>query len=465
MENNQYNNPYGGQYNGQYDNQNNGSYNGQNNSAYYDQNGSQYNGANGGSYNGTPSGSQQTPGQPEGPKKHHPVLWSVGTLAAAAVIALGCGYGGAYLANQEAGKVVIQSAAPAETEGAGDSGDTAAKAQNTAETNGALSGTEVAAKISPSVVSITTEQMEVGQFWFGPQVVSGAGSGVIISEDGYILTCAHVVSGADTITVILPDGTEYPGTVTGMYEEGDIAVVKIEATGLPAAVIGDSDQVQLGETVYAVGNPGGTLSGTITDGIISSVDRTINVSLEETSNYGWNTGRTVSLEVLQTSAAVSPGNSGGGLFNSRGELIGIVNAKSSGSSQEGLGFAIPVNRAMEIGESLINDGTYTDPNANMSDNDAILEITVTEINQASGRMQGITPGVYVYEVQEGGASDGKLQVNDRMISVDGTIINTLEDLSGLLSEHQPGDTVSVSVERDGQMVTVDIVLAENTSQS
>ena len=357
---------------------------------------------------------------------------------------------------------MIQSAAPAETEGAG---DTAAKAQNTAETNGALSGTEVAAKISPSVVSITTEQMEVGQFWFGPQVVSGAGSGVIISEDGYILTCAHVVSGADTITVILPDGTEYPGTVTGMYEEGDIAVVKIEATGLPAAVIGDSDQVQLGETVYAVGNPGGTLSGTITDGIISSVDRTINVSLEETSNYGWNTGRTVSLEVLQTSAAVSPGNSGGGLFNSRGELIGIVNAKSSGSSQEGLGFAIPVNRAMEIGESLINDGTYTDPNANMSDNDAILEITVTEINQASGRMQGVTPGVYVYEVQEGGASDGKLQVNDRMISVDGTIINTLEDLSDLLSEHQPGDTVSVSVERGGQMVTVDIVLAENTSRS
>ena len=441
MENNQYNNPYGGQYNGQYDNQNNGS------------------------YNGMYSGPQQTPGQPEGPKKHHPVLWSVGTLAAAAVIALGCGYGGAYLANQEAGKVVIQSAAPAETEGAGDSGDTAAKAQNTAETNGALSGTEVAAKISPSVVSITTEQMEVGQFWFGPQVVSGAGSGVIISEDGYILTCAHVVSGADTITVILPDGTEYPGTVTGMYEEGDIAVVKIEATGLPAAVIGDSDQVQLGETVYAVGNPGGTLSGTITDGIISSVDRTINVSLEETSGYGWNTGRTVSLEVLQTSAAVSPGNSGGGLFNSRGELIGIVNAKSSGSSQEGLGFAIPVNRAMEIGKSLINDGTYTDPNANMSDNDAILEITVTEINQASGRMQGVTPGVYVYEVQEGGASDGKLQVNDRMISVDGTIINTLEDLSDLLSEHQPGDTVSVSVERGGQMVTVDIVLAENTSRS
>ena len=145
---------------------------------------------------------------------------------------MGCGYGGAYLANQEAGKVVIQSAAPAETEGAGDSGDTAAKAQNTAETNGALSGTERWRRRSARRWYLLRQsRWKWAQFWFGPQVVSGAGSGVIISEDGYILTCAHVVSGADTITVILPDGTEYPGTVTGMYEEGDIAVVKIEATG------------------------------------------------------------------------------------------------------------------------------------------------------------------------------------------------------------------------------------------
>ena len=288
---------------------------------------------------------------------------------------------------------------------------------------------------------------------------------MIISEDGYILTCAHVVSGADSITVATSDGTEYDATLTGIYEEGDIAVLKIEATGLQAAVMGDSSTVQLGETVYAVGNPGGTLGGTITDGIISAVDRTINVSLDETSNSGWgNSSRVISLDVLQISAAVSPGNSGGGLFNSRGELIGIVNAKSSGESQEGLGFAIPVNKAWEIGESLINTGSYTDPNAGQSDNDAILEITVTEVNQ-SGRLQGITPGVYVYEVTEGGASDGKLETNDRIISVDGTMVNTLDDLSSILSEYDPGQTVSVSVERGGQMVTVDIVLAENQGRS
>lgn len=452
MENNQYsNNQYDNQYNNQYNNQ------------YSNQYGNPYTNP----YNGA-GDPQQDPSSSEPPKnkekKGHSVLWSVGTLAAAAVIALGCGYGGAYLANQQAGRVVVQSAAPAQ-EGETADGSGQEQSSTAAASGDALSGTEVAALISPTVVSITTEQMQLGQYWFGPQILSGAGSGVIISEDGYILTCAHVVSGADSITVATSDGTEYDATLTGIYEEGDIAVLKIEATGLQAAVMGDSSTVQLGETVYAVGNPGGTLGGTITDGIISAVDRTINVSLDETSNSGWgNSSRVISLDVLQTSAAVSPGNSGGGLFNSRGELIGIVNAKSSGESQEGLGFAIPVNKAWEIGESLINTGSYTDPNAGQSDNDAILEITVTEVNQ-SGRLQGITPGVYVYEVTEGGASDGKLETNDRIISVDGTMVNTLDDLSSILSEYDPGQTVSVSVERGGQMVTVDIVLAENQGRS
>lgn len=460
MENNQYsNNQYDNQYNNQY-----------NNNQYNNPYGNPYTNP----YNGT-GDPQQDPSSQEPPKdknkKGHSLLWSAGTLVVAAVVALGCGYGGAYLANQQAGRVVVQSAAPAEegeTAGSGEAAGNGGQSQSTqvsASSGDELSGTQVAALISPTVVSITTEQMRLGQYWFGPQILSGAGSGVIISEDGYILTCAHVVSGADSIMVATSDGTEYEATLTGIYEEGDIAVLKIEATGLQAAVMGDSSAVQLGEPVYAVGNPGGTLGGTITDGIISAVDRTINVSLDETSNSGWgNSSRVISLDVLQTSAAVSPGNSGGGLFNSRGELIGIVNAKSSGESQEGLGFAIPVNRAWEIGESLINTGSYTDPSSNQSDNDAVLEITVTEVNQ-SARLQGITPGVYVYEVTEGGASDGKLEVNDRIISVDGTMVNTLDDLSSILSEYDPGQTVSVSVERGGQMVTVDIVLAENQGRS
>ncbi len=214
-----------------------------------------------------------------------------------------------------------------------------------------LSGTEVAAIISPSVVSITTEEVEMSQYWFGEQVSSGAGSGVIYSSDGYIITCAHVVESADTITVTTADGTEYDATLVGLDESNDIAVIKIDADNLTPATLGDSDTILAGETVYAVGNPGGTLSGTITEGIISAVSRTITVALDD---YGTNT---ITLNVIQTSAAVSPGNSGGGLFDSSGCLIGIVNAKSTGSDEEGLGFAIPVNTAVQVAEQLIATGT------------------------------------------------------------------------------------------------------------
>ena len=245
-------------------------------------------------------------------KKSHKTFW---TLLLAAVIALACGYLGSYLANSQAEeKVVIQKVATPDAE------------------DSITPAVEVAKAISPTVVSITTEKMTVNHFWFGPQISSGAGSGVIISEDGYILTCAHVVSGANSINVTTFDGAEFTASVVGSYEDGDIAVLKIGAEGLQAAVLGDSDNIQLAETVYAVGNPGGTLSGSITDGIISATSRTISISIESSANpYGLGiNNRTVSLDVLQTNAAVSPGNSGGGLFNAQGELIGIVNAKSSG---------------------------------------------------------------------------------------------------------------------------------------
>lgn len=273
-------------------------------------------------------------------RKSHGTFW---TLLLAAVIALLCGYLGSYLANlQPNEKVVLQKVAASDSEG------------------NVTPAVETAKVISPTVVSITTEKMTVNHFWFGPQISSGAGSGVIISEDGYILTCAHVVSGANSISVTTSDGTEFTASVVGNYEDGDIAVLKIEAEGLQAAVLGDSDKVQLAETVYAVGNPGGTLGGSITDGIISATSRTISIALEsDASPYGFAVNnRTISLDVLQTNAAVSPGNSGGGLFNASGELIGIVNAKSSGENQEGLGFAIPINTAQEIAVALINEGSY-----------------------------------------------------------------------------------------------------------
>ena len=379
-------------------------------------------------------------------KKSHKTLW---TLLLAAVIALACGYLGSYLANsQTEEKVVIQKVATPDAE------------------DSIIPAVEVAKAISPTVVSITTEKMTVNHFWFGPQISSGAGSGVIISEDGYILTCAHVVSGANSINVTTFDGAEFTASVVGSYEDGDIAVLKIGAEGLQAAVLGDSDNIQLAETVYAVGNPGGTLSGSITDGIISATSRTISISIESSANpYGLGiNNRTVSLDVLQTNAAVSPGNSGGGLFNAQGELIGIVNAKSSGENQEGLGFAIPVNTAQEIAVSLINDGTYTAPDIGSDGNGAVLEIAVVEVNPAVAHMNNRGSGVYVQSVKEGGASDGKLEINDRLISINGYMIRTTEELSAQLAEYEPGENVELTVDRDGRLVEVEITLAKGEKE-
>lgn len=374
-------------------------------------------------------------------KKSYTTLWA---LLLAAVIAVACGYLGSYLANlQEEEKVVIQKVDVSGTE------------------SNVTPAVEVAKTISPTVVSITTEKMTVNNFWFGPQISSGAGSGVIISENGYILTCAHVISGANSIQVTTSDGVVYTATVVGSYEDGDIAVLKIEAEGLQTAVLGDSDKIQLAETVYAVGNPGGTLSGSITDGIISATSRTISISIEnEVGPYGLGiNNRIVSLDVLQTNAAVSPGNSGGGLFNAQGELIGIVNAKSSGENQEGLGFAIPVNMAQEIAVSLINTGSYTPPNAAIDGKGAVLEIAVVEIAPDAAHMNNREPGVYVQSVKEGGASDGKLEVNDRFVRVNGYMIHTTAELSTQLAEHSPGDSVKLTVDRNGRLEEMEVTLA------
>lgn len=338
--------------------------------------------------------------------------------------------------------------------------------------------------------------MTTSNFWFGSQVESGAGSGVIISEDGYILTCDHVIEGADTIKVQLSDGTIYDATLVGAYPENDIAVVKIEATGLTAAEIADSSQVVQGEQVYAVGNPEGRFSGSITDGLISAVSRDISMQLtvyndddSANNNSGnsqydyWNSMfggsydsdasiiQTV-INVFQTSAPVSPGNSGGGLFNSRGELIGIVNAKSSDSDAEGLGFAIPSNRAMEIANSLITTGSYTPPEGSQSTTDengatqttnrAILGITATTLNAQQAAQYGYSSaGVYIVEVTEQSTADAGLASGDRIISIDDTIVNELANVTDYLADKQPGDVVTVTVERGGKMLSAEVTLIEN----
>ena len=358
------------------------------------------------------------------------------------------GFGGGLLGTMAAGslglghgQVVVQQIAR--------DNDAAAASQGSAD-GSVLSMVDLSAKVSPSVVAITTEQMVSTNSWFGNYVQSGAGSGVILSADGYILTCAHVVDGANTITVQLYDDSEYSATVVGADSTSDVAVLKIEAEGLTPATIGDSDSLAVGETVVAVGNPMGTLSGSVTDGIVSAVNRDVRVSGNE-------------MNLIQTNAAISPGNSGGGLFNGMGELIGLVNASgstttSSGAVSQNLGFAIPINEAMSVANDLIERGYVPRP---------ALGVTILTINEENALQYGVsTYGVYILQITPGGSADkAGLQLGDRIVAVDNNSVNESTDLTGYLQNKNVGDTVSLQIERDGKMSFYDVVLGEGSTGS
>ena len=272
----------------------------------------------------------------------------VARSAVALVLAAAMGFAGGFVGAKfgGSGKVVIQQVAPSSTADSASGSDNSITAASSSGSS--LTTEQVADLVSPSVVVITTEQVVYSQWsWYGQnQVESGAGSGVIISSDGYILTCAHVVDGASNITVTIND-KDYTATLVGEDTTSDIAVIKIDANGLTPATVGDSDSLKVGQNVMAVGNPLGELGGTVTGGMISALNRSVTIQ-------GTNSTNTMSL--IQMDASVSPGNSGGGLFNMNGELIGLVNAKSSSSDAEGLGFAIPINDAIKVAQDLLENG-------------------------------------------------------------------------------------------------------------
>lgn len=277
---------------------------------------------------------------------------------------------------------------------------------------------------------------------FGDSVQEGAGSGVIISPDGYILTNNHVISGSDTIQVVLSNGTTYNADVIGADSRTDVAVLKINATGLPAAVLGDSNSLQVGDRVIAIGNPLGSLGGTVTEGIISATDREIVVG-----------GQTMTL--LQTSAAVNPGNSGGGLFNMSGELVGIVNAKSSGTDVEGLGFAVPINTVKAILEDLMTSGYVTGRPE--------IGFSIYNINDAATAYQyGVSRyGVYIVDLVAGGpAEKAGLQVGDYIVSIDGTAVEDVSDVTAAIDASAPGDTITLQIIRGDRTLSFDVTLRE-----
>ena len=299
----------------------------------------------------------------------------------------------------------------------------------------------VAARTQNSVVEIRTESV-TNSLFLRQFVTEGAGSGVIISEDGYIVTNNHVIQDARSITVALHDGTTYQAQLVATDSKMDIGVIKIDASGLTPAILGDSDSLSVGEPVVAVGNPLGQLGGTVTNGIVSALDREIILNNERRN-------------LLQTNAAINPGNSGGGLFNANGELVGIVVAKSSGEDVEGLGFAIPVNDAKPIIEDLISQGYV---GGCVSLGITALDLTTAQLAAQYGYK---TPGVYVQSVVENSsAANGGLQPGDCFVSINDTAIEAISDVTTILNNSSVGDQLEITVKRDGRIVELTVTLQE-----
>ncbi len=345
-----------------------------------------------------------------------------------------------------------------------------------ASNENSLSVTEIANRARTSVVAIETEtrvvdsgnnyyyNMPFGLFGYGSPyggrggsreyTQMGAGSGIIISEDGYIMTNNHVISGADKITVyVMPedeDGEEttYEATLVGSSESNDIAVLKIDADNLTPVTFGDSDQLEVGELAVAVGNPMGTVHGSVTAGIISAVEHELTID-------------GVTINAIQTDASINPGNSGGGLFDSYGNLIGVVYAKSSSVSVEGIGYAIPVNDIKDIVEQMINDPDSVE--AQTRGSQIMLGITITDVSEEMSAQLSVPVGVYVLEVSSMSAAErAGLQVGDIIVEFAGEKVETADDLNAVKAEQTPGDTVSVTVDRNGSEVTLDLVVPQPT---
>ena len=305
----------------------------------------------------------------------------------------------------------------------------------------AMSDAEVYAAGVNSVVSINTTGTSGTNFFGQPVQTASAGSGFVLTKDGYIVTNYHVVKDADTVKVTMYNGDEYEAKYVGGDEDYDIAVIKVEATELQPVTLGDSEKLNVGDHVLAVGNPLGELTFSMSGGMVSSVNRTINVS-------------GTPFNMIQTDASINPGNSGGPLFNQYGEVVGIVSAKYSSTGNEaveGLGFAIPINDVIAMIQDIMTNGYIT--------NKPYLGITggtMTEQMAAQYRFD-IASGVFVYSVEEGKAAEkAGLQMGDVITKVDDHDIRTMEDLTAVKKQYSAGDTVTLTVYRAGETITVEL---------
>ena len=358
-------------------------------------------------------------------------------LLACAVVGGAAGYGGAALS--KSGKTTIQQ-----------SNRTAQEVTVKKVTGQALmSPAEVYASTVNSIVSINCSAVSTNIF--GQRVESASsGSGFVITQDGYIVTNHHVISGASSVTVTMYDGTEYPATVVGSDSDYDVAVLKIDATGLQPVTLGSSEDVNVGDTVLAIGNPLGELTFSMSQGIVSCCDRAINVD-------------GTPFNMIQVDASINPGNSGGPLMNLYGEVVGIVSAKYSSYSDttvEGLGFAIPIGDVQAIITDIMENGQIT--------NKPSFGITAGTMTQQMAAQYQIdqTSGAFVYSVNKGGAGEkAGLKMGDVITKVDSTDITSMEDLTAAKKGHKAGDTVTVTYYRDGQTQTTELTFDAKTDDT
>lgn len=370
---------------------------------------------------------------PAQPKKHHRGVGRVVALIlSCAVISAACGFGGAILAQNgsRTGKTTVQQS------------NRTATTVNVKKVDGQtlMSPAEVYASTVNSVVSINCSAVSTNIF--GQQTESASsGSGFIYTADGYIVTNQHVVANASSINVTLYNGDTYPATLVGSDSDYDVAVLKIDAKDLPAVTLGNSTDVNVGDTVMAIGNPLGELTFSMSSGIVSCVNRAINV--EGTP-----------FNMIQVDASINPGNSGGPLMNLYGEVVGIVSAKYSSyadTTVEGLGFAIPINDVQSIISDIMENGSVTDK--------AYMAITAGTMTQQMAAQYKInaTEGVFVYSVEDGGAGDkAGLKLGDVITKLNDTQITSMEDLSAAKKNFKAGDTVTLTVLRDGQEITTQL---------
>lgn len=371
-----------------------------------------------------------TPAQPK--KNHRGVGRVVALILSCAVISAACGFGGAILAQNgsRTGKTTVQQ-----------SNRTAANVSvKKVDGQTLMSPAEVYASTVNSVVSINCSAVSTNIF--GQQTESASsGSGFIYTADGYIVTNQHVVANASSINVTLYNGDTYPATLVGSDSDYDVAVLKIDAKDLPAVTLGSSTDVNVGDTVMAIGNPLGELTFSMSQGIVSCVNRAINV--EGTP-----------FNMIQVDASINPGNSGGPLMNLYGEVVGIVSAKYSSyanTTVEGLGFAIPINDVQSIIKDIMENGSVG--------NKAYMAITAGTMTQQMAAQYKInaTEGVFVYSVEDGGAGDkAGLKLGDVITKLNDTQITSMEDLSAAKKGFKAGDTVTLTVLRDGKEITTQL---------